>query len=276
MLGGILKDRREFKLVSLIGIGVVIGIIGLAGGLLADNTTLGRNLEATLLRLRGQPPASAGLPQDLNYQSVEEVYDKLRGTYEGELNESDLIDGLKKGLAAATGDPYTVYFTAEEAKEFNSQLNNEFSGIGAEIDIKNQQLQVITPLEGTPAMRAGLRPGDLILAINGEDTSTMFLDEAISKIGGPENPQGTLTIARNGRPEDITITRAKIEIPNAKAEVLDGNIGYLKVNTFGDKVTQETQAAAKQFRSLNVRGVILDLRGNGGGFGGDGMRADER
>lgn len=251
---------------TLSSVVIVTALLAFGFGLLADNYSLGQHLASRLEGALGFTGSNSSVPDDLDYTSVEELYDRLRTSYEGELSEKDLLDGLKRGLAAATGDPYTVYLSPEEAKQFSQTLNNEFSGIGAEIGIKNGQLQVITPISGTPADRAGLRPGEPIFAIDGEDTTGMFIDEAVSKIRGPENTQVVLTIGRDGKAQDVTIVRAKIEIANVEGRILDGNIGYMKINTFGEKSVSEATALARWFKDSRVSAVIVDLRGNGGGL----------
>jgi carboxyl-terminal processing protease len=267
---GIVRKSRRFSPLSVVGICVAAMIIAFAFGLLASDMPWGRALSSRLhgyLGNRGKATErNADLPADLDYDTVEEVYDVLRQNFEGDLDGEKLLDGLKRGLAASSGDPYTVYLNAAEAKEFGAALNNEFYGIGAEIAIKNDQLQVVAPLEGTPAEAAGLRPGDFILAIDGEDTVGLFVEQAIAKIRGPDGTEVKLTVGRAGKIHVVAIKRARIEVPNARGEILDGNVGYLKINTFGTKVVDETEAIVRDFQKRGVKSVVLDLRGNSGGI----------
>jgi carboxyl-terminal processing protease len=207
------------------------------------------------------------LPENLNYTSVEEVYDKIRVNYNGTLTEAQLLDGVKKGLAEATGDPYTEYFSPKDAEAFNMELEGSFSGIGAELGKdKDGNLVVISPITGFPAEKAGLRPQDMILKINDESTAGMGVNDAVSKIRGPKNTEVTLTILRN-KTEDVTlkIKRADITIPSVKWNILDGNIGYLQVSQYNRDTPSLAIEAAKEFKQKNVKSVILDLRGNPGG-----------
>lgn len=262
------RKKRRFTNLSVLGISVVVAIFAFVSGVIADDTRFGRVVADKIKHTfsdQGSVPRDDNLPEDLDYAAVEEVYDLLRSEYAGDLETHLLIDGLKKGLAQASGDPYTVYLNEEEAKKFASDLNNEFSGIGAEIAIKNRQLQVVAPLPGTPANKAGLRPGDFILAIGEEDSFGMFIDEAVTKIRGPAGSKVVLSIGRSGEVFDVTIERANIEVPNVEGEIKDGNIGYIKINTFGDKVVEEMGPLVNEFQQKNVGGVVLDLRGNGGG-----------
>ena len=211
--------------------------------------------------------ANQSLPADLNYASVEEVYDRLKEVYDGKVDAALLLEGLKRGLVAATNDPYTEYFNAEEAKEFEEALSGSFTGIGAELG-KNadDQIIVVSPLSGYPAEKAGLKAQDKIAAIDGETTANLSLSAAVRKIRGAEGTKVTLTIVRgNGQPFEIAIARARINLPSVEYKI-EGNIGYLKINQFNNDTVEQAQKAAAEFKSKKVKGVILDLRGNPGGY----------
>lgn len=214
----------------------------------------------------GLNKSDSSLPADLNYSSVEELYDKLRVTYNGKLSEQQLVEGMKQGLAQATGDPYTTYLSDTEAKEFDESLNGEFEGIGAEIAIKNDQLQVVSPLADTPADKAGLRAGDAILEIDGKDTQGMTVEEAVSNIRGKNGTKVKLLILRTSEPQEVVITRGKISIKDATGKILDGNIGYIELRTFGDDSGPEVERIARDFKSKGVDKIILDMRNNSGGL----------
>ncbi len=210
---------------------------------------------------------NAELPSKLDYTTVNQVYQSLKDNYDGKLTEQQLLDGLKHGLAQSTNDPYTVYFTPKEATNFNNQLNNEFSGIGAELGQDSQgTLQVISPITGMPADKAGLKAQDLITSINGQTTQGMSVDSAVKLIRGKAGTSVTLTLVRGGQPLTITITRQNITLPSVNTKTLDGNIGYMQITTFADDTSQLSQAAANKFASQKVKGMILDLRNDPGGL----------
>lgn len=213
----------------------------------------------------GEESASSELPSDLDYTSVEQFYDRLRVNYDGELSEQVLIDGLKSGLAQATGDPYTVYLTAEQAEQFTSDLNGTFTGIGAEIGIEDERLIIVAPLDGFPAQEAGLRAKDVIVSIDGEDAFGLSVEEAVLKIRGPEGSEVTLTIQRGDEQLEKTITRAAIVVPSVSTEISDG-IGYLRISRFAEDTEKLTDEAADEFIAANVSGIVFDLRNNSGGF----------
>ncbi|HUD10297.1 MAG TPA: S41 family peptidase [Candidatus Saccharimonadales bacterium] len=206
------------------------------------------------------------LPNQLNYSSVNQVYQILKSQYNGKLTTNQLLDGLKSGLAQSTNDPYTEYFNASQAKQFNNELQGSFSGIGAQLgENSNNTLEIIAPLAGTPAAKAGLQPKDLITAINGKSTSGITADAAVNEIRGPTGSKVSLQILRGQQQLNITITRADITVPSVNSQILPGNIGYIQINQFSDDTSQLAQQAAKKFQGADVKGIILDLRDNPGG-----------
>ncbi len=208
------------------------------------------------------------LPSSLDYDSVNTVYQSLKENYDGKLTEAQLIEGLKHGLAASTKDPYTTYFNAKEAKEFKDELNSSFSGVGAQLGLdKDGNLEVIAPIDGLPADKAGLKAKDIIASINGNTTSGMSIDDAVSRIRGPSGTDVKLQVVRNKTvPLEFKITRQDIDLPSVKTKTLDGNIGYIQITSFADDTTELVQKAADDFKSQGVKGMILDLRDNPGGL----------
>lgn len=229
---------------------------------------IGVNVGNGRLEWSRNKPVSGNLPAQLNYGGVNDVYQALKANYDGKLTQSQLEDGMKHGLAASTKDPYTVFFTAKEAKEFNDQLNNSFSGIGAQLGKdKDGNLEVIAPIDGLPADKAGIKAKDIIVSINGTTTSGMSVDDAVSRIRGPKGTKVKLQVVRN-RAEtlDFTITRQDINLPSVKTKTLDGNIGYIQITSFSNDTTESVQKAAQSFKKQNVKGIVLDMRDNPGGL----------
>jgi carboxyl-terminal processing protease len=216
----------------------------------------------------GQPTEiNRALPENLDYASVDKVYDILRTSFDGEINEQKLIEGLKHGLVAAADDPYTEYFDPEEAKQFQEALSGSFTGIGAELGNNDKrQIIVVSPIAGFPAEKAGLESKDIIAGINGETTDGLSIEGAVRKIRGDAGTDVSLTIVRGEEPPfDVKITRQKISLPSVDYKV-EAGIGYMKINQFNNDTKSQAQKAAQEFSSQNVKGVILDLRGNPGGY----------
>ncbi len=248
----LLKKSRYFAAA------VVIFVAGVGFG----NGTLNLNMRS------GPAPVASGLPATQNYSSLDDVYQALKDNYNGQLTEQQLIDGMKHGLAEATKDPYTVYFTAREAKDFNDQLNNSFAGIGARLSKDSDGNLIIgEAIAGFPAAKAGLLKNDIIIEVNGEQTSTLTLDDAIAKIRGPVGSQVKLKIVRDkSQTLDFTITRETINLPSVTTKILSGNIGYVEIGSFSSDTSSLMQKAAQQFKDAGVKGVIVDLRNDPGGL----------
>lgn len=210
--------------------------------------------------------ANSKLPSKLDYSSVDTIYQSIKDNFDGKLDESKLIDGMKTGLANATGDPYTEYFNPNDAKAFYGQLDGTFEGIGAELGKdESGNIIVIAPLAGYPAEKAGLKPKDIIAKVDDKSTSGFTIDDAVKVIRGKAGTTVKLTIVRDGEVQEITITRQSIQIPSVKSEVRDG-IGILTISRFGEDTTSLAQAAAKSFKDQNVKGIVLDLRSDPGGL----------
>lgn len=182
-----------------------------------------------------------------------------------------ILHGAVSGAVGALGDPYSVFLPPKEAEEFNNELRGNFEGIGAEIAIKNQQLVIVSPLDNSPAIKAGVKAGDYIQKIDGEDTAPFTLEQAVAKIRGPKGSIVTLTILHKSltKPVEIKITRDKIEVLSLSSEIKekDGKrIGYIKMRRFGEETDGELQKIVSDLLLQNVQGVILDLRNNPGGY----------
>jgi len=194
------------------------------------------------------------------------VYDLLKQKFDGKLSYSDLEVGMKKGLVEAAGDPYTVYLSPKDAKEFSEDLNGTFSGIGAELGKRDDKIVIISPLSGSPSEKAGLRPGDQIVSINGADVTKLSVDAVVNKIRGDVGSEVTIGIVRGGEAKEYKIVRAQINVPSVETKILPGNIGYMKITRFGDDTAELAKKGAAEFKEKKVTGVILDLRNNGGGL----------
>ena len=237
----------------------VIVVVGVGGFLLGDNVGNGN------LVFSGS--GQTGLPAHLNYSSVNQVYQALRANYDGKLTEQQILNGIKHGLANAPGDPYTEYFTPSQAKSFSNELNNTFSGIGAEVAANAKgEIEIISPIAGSPAAKAGLKPQDIVTAVNGVSTANQSVDTVVNEIRGKAGSKVTLGVLRNGSPLKITITRQNIVVPSVNTKILKGNIGYMQITTFANDTSSLANKAAQTFKSDHVKGIILDLRNDPGGL----------
>lgn len=207
-------------------------------------------------------------PASLDLASLNDVYSVLRAKYDGKLDTQALLDGAKHGLVEATGDPYTTYFTAKEAAEFESDLEGSFEGIGAELGKRNDQLVIISTLDDSPAKKAGLLANDIIVGVNDDDATQWTVEQAVSKIRGEKDTTVKISVLRGDQGvKEFSITRAAITNPSVKSEITPDNIGILRISRFGESDTSTlSRKAAEQFKDAGVKAVVLDLRGNGGGY----------
>jgi carboxyl-terminal processing protease len=173
-----------------------------------------------------------------------------------------------RGLLRSLDDPYSDLLSEKQKKIFEEDLTGSFGGVGFEIAIRKGFLTVISPLEGAPAQKAGLKAGDKILKINGEETTDMSLEEAVSKIRGQAGTKVTLTIFRDEwlEPKDFEITREIINVPVVKIKFIQPNIGYIKINTFGTKTYSEFVKVYYDLKNQGAKKFIIDLRNNPGGY----------
>lgn len=213
----------------------------------------------------GAPRSSANGSIDLS--TFNKVSSLLKSKFDGNIDAAKQSEGATAGMVAALGDPYTTYLTPAQNKELSDDLNGSLSGIGVEVGLKNNKLTVIAPIDGTPAAKAGLRSGDVIAAIDGNDSSGLTLDEAVKKIRGKKDTKVKLTIVRAGeQPKEVEITRDDITVASVTYEVRDSNIGYIKIRRFAEDTNELVQAAAQEFKAAGVKAVVVDVRDNPGGY----------
>lgn len=181
-------------------------------------------------------------------------------------SDADKVWGAIEGMTASYGDPYTVFFPPKETAVFQEEVRGDFEGIGMEIAIKDKILTVVAPLKDTPAERAGLKPGDQILKIDKLFTVGMTVEEAIKHIRGPRGTVVTLTVKRNGGIEDIKVTRDTISIPTIDAKLRDDGVFVISLYTFSANSAPLFRGALRDFINSGSDKLVLDLRGNPGGY----------
>lgn len=245
------QDPSRFSLRNT-AVAAALLAIGFVGGQLAP----------TVVTLGG--PSVSERP---NFNQLSDLYDVLVKKYDGEVKGGDTLEGAKAGLVAGVGDPYTVYLKPKEAKELQEQLAGTLSGVGAEVAIRNNRLTVVAPIAGSPAAKAGVRAGDIILSISGEDTSGLTLDEAVNKIRGPKGSEVALKVIRgSSEPIDIKIVRDVITVSSVKWSMKENGIGYVQLSQFGDDTVAKLQQAAGELKAQGATKVIVDVRNNPGGY----------
>jgi carboxyl-terminal processing protease len=191
-----------------------------------------------------------------------------KGFYYRPLNEQQLVYGALKGMFGATGDDYTVFLPPDAATDRKNSDNGQFVGIGVYIDTTTDDLRVSAPIPGGPAEAAGVKANDVIVAIDGKDVASMAKADRTTPIRGPEGTSVRLTIRRPGTPGtiDITVTRQKINIPAVTLDVMPNSIAHITVTAFNDFTNAQLDTILKQVQDQHLKGIVLDLRNNGGGY----------
>ena len=201
----------------------------------------------------------------IDLSSVQKTYQELVANYDGKLDTQKLIYGANRGLVEAAGDPHTAYMDPDETKEFDKSLSGQIGGgIGAEIGLRNNKPTIIKPLENSPAQKAGIKAGEVIVKVNDEASSDWSVEKVVSKIRGEVGTSVKLTLLSGGQTREVSVVRQNIVSPAVESEI-DGEIGILKVNRFGDDTVSLSRKYASEFVEKGVKKVILDLRNNPGG-----------
>lgn len=184
------------------------------------------------------------------------------------VNDVTLMRGAINGMMQSLGDEHSTYMSPEEYAQANSSLEGEYEGIGAFVDTTTEYLTITSPMPDSPAEKAGLKPGDQVVAIDGVSMKGVAAEEARLKVLGPAGTTVHLTIQRKGEanPLEFDIVRAKITTKSSSGKMLDNNIAYIQITTFGAKTTPELLATLNDLMAKKPKGIILDLRNNGGGY----------
>lgn len=202
------------------------------------------------------------------FQPFWESWDLLHENYVDQpLDDLALMRGAISGMLAATGDKHTSYMNPEQFEQANAEMSGEeYTGIGAWVNTTGEYIEVVSPMKNSPAEKAGLKAKDVVIAIDGEDMTGIPGDLALQKILGPAGEAVTLTIRRGEEILEFTIVREKITVPAVEYEMLEDDIAYIALNTFNELSTKQMRDALKELLPQNPKGLIFDLRNNGGGF----------
>ena len=184
------------------------------------------------------------------------------------IDDQKLMQGAIRGMMDALGDKQTFYMEPQVYQTETSSLQGQYEGIGAYVDTDGEFLTIVSPIEGSPADQAGLKPGDKVIAIDGQDMKGVAPEQARLKVLGPEGSKVTLTVTRDGesQPLKFVITRAQIVLHSAEGKMLDNRIAYVDINTFGERTTQELRNTLDTLIKQHPNGIIIDLRNNPGGY----------
>jgi len=218
------------------------------------------------------PQQTAVKPNSDTYRQLNlfaEVFERVRADYVEDVTDEQLVESAINGMLSSL-DPHSSYLNQKNYRDMQVQTRGEFGGLGIEVSMENGLIKVVSPIDDTPAARAGLKPNDLITHLDGEQVLGMTLPEAVEKMRGPVNSEIKLTIRREGRePFDVTLSRATVKIQSVKSRLEGDDIAYIRISSFSEQTDAGLQAAMKSLKQQagnKLRGVVLDLRNNPGGL----------
>lgn len=272
---------RKLRILILV---LVVGVVTGYGGFLVGKREL--RLQFTNYQpavVMNKAPTLTGKTAEVDFSLFWTVWDKLASQYvdKSVLNPQKMVDGAISGMVASLGDPYTIFLPPKQNQDAKQDLNGTFEGVGIQLGFKDSHLAVMSPVEGTPAFKAGVKAGDLILRIKDaklnvdKTTEGMTIPEAVNVIRGPKGTSVTLTFLRDSKlePYEVTLVRDTIIVKSATVEFIDEpglpagrQVAHLKLNRFGDRTQEEWRAVVDQIINQKVTKIILDVRNNPGGY----------
>lgn len=261
--------KKQNFIIILIVVFLLGGAAAMGGVLLIENGIVGGTVKVSKKEYQYYQQL------DERYSKLNQLYDQVMGSFYKTPKAQDLETGMYKGLVAGLGDPYSAYMTKEEYQSWSDSTLGEFDGIGVTFSTnKDGEYIVINTIPGTPAEKAGLKAGDILLAVDGKTYGTMETLSAAMK--GKAGTKVKVTYARDGKQKEVTIERATIINVTVESKMLKDQIGYIQVSSFEEHTAEDFIAELEKMEKRNVKGLVIDLRGNGGGLVESGLKIADR
>lgn len=270
--------KRFFQVTIIVVLSLMLLGTTFAGGVLVGHfaqysslSALVNNTDLRNLTISTPEAAARTTPSDLEtlFKPFWEAWQLVHTDYVDQpVDDTQLMRGAIRGMLDSLGDQHTSYMDPEEYLEANESLSGAYEGIGAYVDTSAEYLTVISPIKDSPAEKAGLRAGDMFIKINGEDMTGVDPELARQQVLGPAGTVVVLNVQREGEPVpfDVSITRGSITIASVELEMLDNGVAHVMLNTFGESTASELRDILKEAKTQGAKGIILDLRNNGGGY----------
>lgn len=262
-----LTNRKKEKGKLWRGIAITVGFVVTVivsvyvGNILTVNGVLPITSDSTIQK------SLQGLNNVEEFSKLFQIRETLYKYYDGEIDDSVLAEGAIKGMVSSLKDPYTYFMNADEAADFKEKSEGSYMGVGIQVAVKDNKITVVAPIDGSPAQKAGILSGDVILKVNDLEVTGEQLDKAVSMMKGKTKEDIKLTLYRESKGEfEVTVTRDVIKMVSVKGELLADNIGYIQVTAFDEGTAKDFNAKLKELEGQGMKGLILDLRDNPGGF----------
>jgi len=272
-------NQRIIRIIAIVIILISCFVSGFSAGYIIKMLpeTVGKiniSSESSLLpKLLSVTEQGTGMKRQQNtdelFKPFWETWDLVHQYYVDQpVDDNSLMEGAIRGMLESLGDPHTRYSDPESYKQESQYIaGEEYEGIGAWVDVSGDYVEITSPMKGSPAEKAGLKPHDLVIAIDGVDMTGVDPKDALNKILGPKGSTVILTIKRDDQePFDVSIVRDAVVTPMVASEMRDDGIAYIQLTQFGDLTVEELQQALDELLPQNPKGLILDLRNNGGGY----------
>ncbi len=275
--GGFGKGFLGGFVAGFVLIGVIVGGLALGRNLAGQkqpsqnvNHGNGTDFSETKGEQAGQQQESQGVLTGEFLEEINTIYEQMQYYYLYEINDEDLRDGMLQGMLAALGDPYSVYYNESDLDSFTAQTEGEYYGIGCMVtqNLVTGVITIVTPYVGAPAYEAGILPGDMLYAVDGEPVTGMELEQVVTWIKGNEGTTVELTIIRDGEADYLyfDVERRQVEIPTVEYDMKDDQIGYISVTSFDGVTFGQFKAAFEDLKKQGMKGLVIDMRDNGGGL----------
>ena len=258
------QKNENSKFIKGLFCGVLLVLICMAGCLLHLQWKMNRR---TAVSTTGEKTDTLDLKLSQVKRKTGEIENLINAYYLDEINGQQVEDTMYTGMVAGLGDPYSVYYSKEELESMEESISGAYSGIGATLtqDPDTGELSVVSCFDGTPAQEAGLQPGDVITGWNGNSVEGMELSELVSKIKTDPEEQLTLEIERDGETLEVELTRREVQVPTVEYEMLDDQIGYIRLVEFDEVTADQFKEALEDLENQNMEKLIIDVRNNPGG-----------
>lgn len=265
-------ERQQSNTLLLLLIGLVVLSLGFAAGWLFGGSEKNGTSPTITLPVTAPSAGSSTAPSDTSaampadWRKLDMIRDQIYQIYDGPIDEAKMVEGAIKGMVNSLGDPYSQFYNAEEYSRLNSDSTGKFVGVGIQINVQNDEIVVVAPIDGSPAKEAGIQSGDVIIRIDGKVYTGKDLDAAVSYMRGEAGQPVTLTVRRGEEELDFPIVRREITTKSVRYEMLASDMGFITVSQFTKDVDKDFAEALSELKKQGAKGYILDLRGNPGGY----------